>query len=133
MSGISILDSIKKVLGVGNQDTSFDTDIIMHINSVFSTLNELGIGPDEGFFIEDSDSLWDDFLLGDPRWNAIKSYMYLRVRQLFDPPTTSYHASSLADQIKELEWRLSTRRETSRYIPPVTHVVDGGNAVISAE
>lgn len=133
MSDESILDSIKKVLGVGKEDTSFDTDIIMHINTAFSTLNELGIGPDEGFEIEDASSVWDDYLLGDPRWNSIKSYMYLRVRQLFDPPVTSYHTSALDEQIKQLEWRLSNRRETARYIPPVTNIVDGGNAAFSAE
>lgn len=114
MSDESILDSVKKIVNINKEDTSFDTDIILHINSVFSTLHQLGIGPSEGFEIEDADAVWDDFLLGDPRWNSIKTYVCLRVRMLFDPPMTSYHASSIQDQIKELEWRLSTQRETSQ-------------------
>lgn len=115
----SILDSTKKVLNVAETDTSFDVDIILHINSVFATLHELGIGPDAGFQIEDADAHWADFLLNDPRLNSIKTYMCLRVRLLFDPPMTGYHISALQEQIKELEWRINNRHEASRYIPPV--------------
>lgn len=117
MSDESILDSVKKVVNINKDDTSFDTDIVLHINSVFATLHQLGVGPEQGFQIEDSDALWEDFLLGDPRLNSIKTYVCLRVRMLFDPPMTSYHATAIQEQIKELEWRLSTQRETSRVIP----------------
>lgn len=108
----SILDSTKKALGIASDYDVFDPDIIMHINSVFSTLNQLGIGPAEGFAIEDATPTWDTFLNGDSRLNSIKTYVYLRVRLLFDPPTTSYLISALNEEVDELTWRLSAHRET---------------------
>lgn len=107
----SILDSTKKVLGLPPEYDVFDSDIIMHINSVFSTLNQLGIGPEHGYAIENSTPVWDDFLSGRVAYNPVKSYVALRVRLLFDPPTTSYHIASIVEQIKELEWRLNVQRE----------------------
>ena len=107
----SILNSVKKILGIASDYDAFDTDIIIHINSVFSTLNQLGLGPDEGFMIEDDSASWGDFLLDDMRLNAIKTYVYLRVRVLFDPPTTGFTLTALQEQIKELEWRLNVYRE----------------------
>lgn len=108
----SILSSTKKVLGVPDTYNVFDADIVMHINSVFSTLNQLGVGPVDGFEIVDATALWDLFLLNNPRLNFIKTYMYLRVRLLFDPPTTSYLITALEKQKEELEWRISIQRET---------------------
>lgn len=119
----SILESVKKVVGVSPDDTVFDPDLIMHINSVLSTLNQLGIGPAAGFMIEDDVATWTAFLGGDPRLNSAKSYMYIRVRLLFDPPTTSFHLSALQDQAKELEWRLNTQREDEQWVPPVILVI----------
>lgn len=114
----SILNSIKKVLAIDPSYTAFDVDIIMHINSVFSTLNQLGIGPVEGFLIEDENATWDTFLGTDLRLNAVKSYVYLRVRNLFDPPSTSYMIEAQEAQIKELEWRLNVQREGESWLDP---------------
>lgn len=114
----SILTSIKKILGIGETDTSFDTDVIIHINSVFSTLNQLGLGPEEGFMIEDATATWDAFLGSDPRLSAVKTYVYLRVRLLFDPPSTSYLIEAMQSQSKELEWRLNVQREGESWTDP---------------
>jgi hypothetical protein len=115
----SILDSTKKILGLGADNTAFDTDVLMHINSVFATLNQLGVGPANGFAVEDATATWDEFLGADPRLNNVKIYVYLRVRVLFDPPTGSYHLiNSMNEQIKELEWRISVKREDEDWVDP---------------
>lgn len=114
----SILDDIKKILGIDSEDTSFDTDILLHINSVFSTLTQLGIGPEDGFAIEDATSEWDDFIETDPKTNFLKTYIYLRVRLLFDPPQTSYLIDSMNKQLREFEWRLNTLREETEWVDP---------------
>lgn len=123
----SILTSTKKTLNLAEDYTAFDEDIIVHINSVFSTLNQLGVGPIEGFMIEDKDPTWDAFLGSDPRLNHVKTYMYLRVRMLFDPPTTGYHTEAMQKQIEEHEWRLNVQREDTQWtepIPPVVLIVE---------
>ena len=107
----SILDSTKKVIGLAEDNTDFDVDIIMHINTAFSTLNQLGVGPDDGFAIEDADAVWSDFLMDVLPLNNIKTYIYLRVRMLFDPPTTSFTIAAMEKQIEELEWRINVYRE----------------------
>lgn len=124
----SILDSTKKTLNLASDYTAFDQDIILHINTVFSTLNQLGVGPEDGFMIEDKNTLWSDFLEGDHRLNHIKTYMYLRVRMLFDPPTLGYLIDSMKEQIKELEWRINVQRENATWIDPDPDrfVLDGG-------
>ena len=123
----SILTSTKKILGIDADYTAFDSDIITHINSAFSTLAQLGIGPIDGFMIEDATATWDAFLGSDMNLNSVKSYVYLRVRLLFDPPTTSYLITSLNEQLKEIEWRLNVYREETSYgLPVPTVVVDGG-------
>ena len=104
----SILDSIKKLLGITEEYKHFDPDIIMHINSAFFTLNQLGVGPDEPFKIEDNSDTWDDFVSGQ-NIEAIKSYIGLKVRTLFDPPTNSALLSAMNEQIKEFEWRLNVQ------------------------
>ena len=115
----SILTSVKKILGIAEDYTAFDTDIITHINSVFATLTELGIGPPTGFMIIDDVTTWNHYLVGDNKLNAVQSYMYLRVRLLFDPPSTSYLITSLQEQAKELEWRLNVIREIRDHpLPP---------------
>lgn len=114
----SILTSTKKILGIEESYTAFDEDIILHINSVFSILNQLGIGPDDGYAIGDSSDTWDDFLGDDVRMNSVKTYVYLRVRLLFDPPTTSYLINSMNEQVKELEWRLNVQREEGSWTDP---------------
>lgn len=106
MNNNSILDSTKKILGIAPEYQAFDLDVLTHINSVFSTLEQLGVGPEGGFFIEDAETTWEAFLGTDPRLNMVKSYMYLRVRLLFDPPPTSFAITSLEEQAKQMEWRL---------------------------
>lgn len=103
----SILTSIKKLLGISEDQTSFDQDIIIHINSVFMILTQLGVGPSEGFYIEDDGPIWDDFIPQAQNLNTVKSYMYLKVRQMFDPPTSSAAMESMNSVIKEFEWRLN--------------------------
>lgn len=118
MATASILDGTKKNLGLDSAYDVFDDDIIMHINSVFSTLAQLGIGPVDGYQIEDDTATWDDFIGTDLILNAVKTYVYLRVRLLFDPPSTSYLIDSLDKQRLELEWRLSSYRETTGWTDP---------------
>lgn len=118
MAEASILKSVRKTLGLGDTTDEFDEDLIMHINSVFSTLNQLGIGPVEGFAIEDDTANWDAFLK-DPTLNSVKTYIYLRVRLLFDPPATSFHISAIERQIEQIEWRLNIKREATAWVPGV--------------
>lgn len=103
----SILTSIKKLLGITKEYEHFDQDIIMHINTVFMILNQLGVGPPEGFSIKDATSIWTDFVSDTTKIEAIKSYMYMKVRLLFDPPTSSAVMDSMNRMIAELEWRLN--------------------------
>lgn len=107
----SILEETKKALGIAADDTSFDVDVKMHINSAFGTLSQLGLGPDGGFEIEDEEAKWTDFLAEDLELSPVKSYVYLRVKMLFDPPATSWTNTAFKQQIEELEWRLNVRRE----------------------
>lgn len=113
----SILDGTKKILGIGAEHDAFDLDIITHINSVFSTLQQLGIGPPEGFMIQDNAAEWVDFIGDETNLNSVKTYMYLRVRLLFDPPANSFLVTSLDEQRKELEWRLTVYREEEPWVP----------------
>lgn len=127
----SILNSTKKILGIAEDYTVFDLDIITHINTAFSTLTQLGVGPVNGFMIEGKDEVWEEFIDNDLQYNSVKSYVFLRVRQLFDPPTTSYLISAFDNQIQELEWRLNVHREESSWIDGATipGVIEGGDAV----
>lgn len=103
----SILTSIKKMLGIDAGYTHFDADIIMHINSVFSILTQIGVGPADGFSIKGADETWEQFIEGIPNsFSMVKSYAYLKVRLLFDPPLSSAAIESINRQISELEWRL---------------------------
>ena len=107
----SILISIKKLLQISEDDTAFDTDIIMHINSVFMILWQLGVGPSKGFFIEDETAEWSDFIEDGLNLELVKSYVYLKVKLLFDPPTSSFVMESMNRQIAEFEWRLNVEAE----------------------
>lgn len=111
MANESILISTKKMLGLDANYTAFDMDVIIHINSTFATLHQLGIGPIDGFMIEDGVPTWDDFLSGDKRLNSVKTYVCLKVRLVFDPPATSFAITAIQDQIREAEWRLNVVRE----------------------
>ena len=108
----SILLSIKKLLGMDPIEfTQYDTDLIIHINTIIEFLNQLGVDIPEGFKINDENTLWSDYL-NKPEYNdikdSIKNYIYLRVRLVFDPSTNSSLLNSINDTIKELEWRIRT-------------------------
>lgn len=120
----SILTSTKKILGLAANYTAFDHDIITHINTALSTLTQLGIGPSTGFEITDDTAVWGDFLGTDLLLNPVKSYVYLKVRMMFDPPATSYLIGALEKQLEELEWRISVHREELGWIPPPEHIPD---------
>ncbi len=110
----SILTSIKKMIGISEEYTHFDTDIIMHINSVFADLAQMGVGPAEGFMIEGKQETWDEFTEDNLLLNSVKSYMNLRVKLLFDP--ASIGSSTLASyerQISQWEWRLNLAAESA--------------------
>ena len=111
----SILTSIKKLLGIAEEYTHFDADLIMHINSVFMILTQMGVGPAEGFMIEDKSSTWDEFFDETQNLNAIKSYIHLKVKLLFDPPLTSAVMEAMNRMISELEWRLHVEADDSQF------------------
>lgn len=108
----SILTSIKKLLGITEEYNHFDQDIIMHINSVFSVLTQLGVGPANGFSITDKDATWNDFIKDDPRLEMVKSYMHQKVKLLFDPPLSSAVMESTNRILSELEWRINVAVES---------------------
>lgn len=116
----SILTSIKKLLGLTEDYTNFDDDIIMHINTVFLSLKQLGIGPSEGFRIEDDVTTWSEFIdtENNPEktalLSAVKSYIHLKVKLLFDPPLSSAVEKAINEQIDELEWRLNVEAESGQ-------------------
>lgn len=104
----SILNSIKKLLGIAADYTQFDSDIVMHINAVFLTLYELGVGPDGGFSIGDASTVWSDYIAdNDALLGAVKVYVYQKVRLAFDPPSNSALIDVLKSNIAELEWRMN--------------------------
>ena len=105
----SILNSIKKLLGIDPDYTEFDADIIMHINSVFMILRQIGVGPKEGFFISDSTTEWSDYISDMSKLEMVKSYVYMKVRIIFDPPSTSSLLDSMKQLISEYEWRISVQ------------------------
>lgn len=112
----SILTSVKMVNGISESDTTFDGDIILHTNTVFSILCQLGVGPAEGFSISDATAVWTDFIPESSpkhkKLNDIKTYVCLRVKQYFDPPINASVLTALKEQIAELEWRINVEAET---------------------
>lgn len=122
----SILITVKKILGLAEDYTAFDLDVITHINSVFTTLTQLAVGPPAGFFIEDETAVWGDFITPEMNLNAVKTYIYLRVRLLFDPPTTAHLVTASQEQIRELEWRLNVQADPGNppeVIEPIDEVL----------
>ena len=107
----SILTSVKKLLGIAEEYTQFDTDIIIHINTIFMALQQMGIGPKDGFSITDENDIWTDFMADSILLNSVKTYMYLRVKLLFDPPLTSSTVDSFNKLISELEFRMNSKVE----------------------
>lgn len=108
----SILRSIKKMLGPSGTYDAFDPDIIMHINSTFMILRQAGVGPEEGFYIEDETAIWEDFSEDPKIIHGVKTYMYAKVRKVFDPPSSSTHMQALNEVINEFEWRLNVEAES---------------------
>lgn len=108
----SILISIKKLLGLTAEYKNFDADIIMHINSVFMILNQLGVGPSKGFRIEDDLAVWSDYIDDIDNLDAVKSYIHLKVKLMFDPPLNSAVIEAIKQTINELEWRLNVETES---------------------
>lgn len=114
----SILTSIKKMIGITEINTDFDSDIIMHINTVFLSLKQLGIGPAEGFMINDESAKWEDFISIEedpetkPLLSSVKSYIHLKVKLAFDPPLNSAVTEAINKQIAELEWRMNIEAES---------------------
>ena len=109
----SILTSMKKMLGgvMGEHIDVFDTDLIIHINSIFMILHQLGVGPVKPFIVKDASTTWDEFISDRDDIESVKTYMYLKLKLIFDPPTTSFVLTSYENQIKELEWRLNVQVE----------------------
>lgn len=107
----SILTSIKKLLGITEEYTHFDADIIIHINTVFMTLHQMGVGPEEGYRITDESDVWDDYIEEDDNLEAVKTYVYLKVKMIFDPPQGGATAEAYRQTISELEWRLNFQHE----------------------
>jgi hypothetical protein len=107
----SILTSTKQVLGIAEAYTAFDLDIMTHINSAFSNLNQLGVGPSDGFEIDDAEPTWSDFGIPQRQLTMVKTYIYHKVRLAFDPPGTLFHIEAIEKQITELEHRISWYRE----------------------
>lgn len=107
----SILQSVKKMLGIEPEYGHFDSDIIMHINSVLLILNQLGVGPSNPYLITGADETWNDFFVDNTPIELVKSYIYLKVRLIFDPPTTGVLHEAMERQVKEFEWRLNVQAE----------------------
>lgn len=128
----SILDSVKKACNVDPSYTAFDVDFIMHINSVLSDLDQIGVGPPGGFEITDNTATWNQFYGGDKTHNNIQTYVCQRVRLIFDPPESGYGIQALQAQADKAEWRIRERREeyawtdpTGEPVPEQT-ILDGG-------
>lgn len=107
----SILTSIKKLLGLAAEDTSFDVDVIMHINDAFMTLRDLGVGPEEGFRINSDIEAWDMFINDSQIFEDVKTYVYKKTKLGFDPPLSGTTVQMMERQIAETEWRLNARSD----------------------
>lgn len=121
----SILNSIKKLLGLDASYTAFDVDITIHINSALATLNQLGVGPINGLMIQNADTTWDAFLGDDVLLNSVQTYVYLKVRLVFDPPATSFVIAAFEKQIEELGWRINVYQENKNHPLAVDPVNEG--------
>lgn len=110
----SILETISKMLGVQVSEDYFDADIIVHINSAFNRLCQLGVGPDKPFKITGSTETWDDFMSNIADFEAVKTYIYLFVRLIFDPPTSGFVTDAIKQQMQEFEWRIYVQADNDR-------------------
>ena len=127
---MSILQDTKKALGIDAEDPSFDLDVTLQINNAFSTLHDIGVGPQAGFVIEiDDEKEWEEFLDPgtDPELQIIlskvKNYVYLKTRLVFDPPASQFVMAAIQEQIKEAEWRINVNRESTDWVAPTPPTV----------
>lgn len=125
----SIFDTIKESLGVDVENAEYDTELKMFVNSALSTLTQLGVGPKAGFMVTSKEDRWVEFIGLDNRLNAVKTYVHLRCKMLFDPPAQGFVVTAIKEQIEELEWRLNVTVdnviEPTVLVPPET-IFDGG-------
>ena len=112
----SILDTIKKLLGISKNCNDFDTDIITHINTVFMILNQLGVGPETGYRIEDNKAKWSDYISNEDDLDSVKTYIHLKVKLIFDPPLNASVIEAVKQSINELEWRLNVAIENKKEV-----------------
>lgn len=108
----SILTSIKKLLGITEEDTSFDTDIMIHINSVFSELTQIGFGPKDGYSITGAENLWNEIAPDKKTLEMVKTYVYLKVKIIFDPPLNSSTLETYKQEVQRFEWRINSEVES---------------------
>lgn len=120
----SILDEIKKVCGLPPEYTAFDQDLILHLNSEFAVLNQIGVGPAPGFMITDNTATWDQFLEGEMRLNMVKTYLSLKMRLIFDPPATGPLNAAFEKQAEMFLWRIREFREGQAWTPPISSTPD---------
>lgn len=118
----SILGSVKSMLGLPTEDTGFEPELILHINSVLADLAQLGVGPDEGFVITGSSQIWSDLTDSEKVLNGVQSYVFHRVKMLFDPPQVGYVVTAVEKMIEKAEWRISVAVDELKN-PPIVPVV----------
>lgn len=122
MANSSILNDVKQICGIEPEYEHFDLDLIMHINSAFSTLNQIGVGPADGFEITGTEETWDDLLAANPKFNSVRTYVALKVKFIFDPPPTSFVIAAMEKQLEQFEWRLNVVREETEWVDPTVPV-----------
>ena len=122
----SILDYVKKLLGIQKDYTHFDPDIIYGINAAFGVLTQLGVGPEEGFMISDDTAKWNDFVSDTTRLSLIKEYVCLKTRLLFDPPTSASLIDVMNKSANEYEWRLYVASDGKDSLPKILDMVEKG-------
>lgn len=125
MNDESILNNVKSLCGIPNDVNDFDQAIILHCNTVFSGLTQMGLGPTTGFYIVDNTKLWSDIIIGEVNLHNVKSYVYLKVKMLFDPPANATLVKSMETQIGELEWRITFELEEIKLAEELANEVGG--------
>lgn len=128
----SILIYVKKLLGIQEDYTHFDPDVIYGINAAFGVLTQLGVGPEEGFMISDDSAKWNDFVSDTTRLSLIKPYVYLKTRLLFDPPSSNALIDSFNKTINEYEWRLYVASDGNDSLPKALDMIEKGLDTIIA-
>ena len=126
-SSDSILNTIKKMLGLDPEYDAFDQELVVFINTALSNLHQIGVGPVNGFMINGSEESWSELLPSETKTiiQNVKSYIYITVKMLFDPPGATNHSNALSESLKELTWRISVKREEDRHDPGTIDIVTG--------